>query len=749
MYADIPRDANFSQTLTQASEVWSMSLDLRKIAGNAVQLENSRPWLSAVQFSGILATALLLAYHSLSDLDLWLHWRVGQDILAGHLPHTNFYSFSAASRPWVDHEWLFQTLIALIGKASLKLGAATEAVEALATGWNTLRILLILGLILILGRPLYRFGSPRGSAATPNFGLAPGLLLSLGLLWPRMTMRPELISYIIFALAVPLAEKCVANSPDQGPNWRNMLNLRTPSSKLIGMTLIWAQFHGFAILIPVIILLALVLYPLQNRGQGSSGAMNLRAGAATLLLSWLALGLTPAGWHGWTYPLTVLGQFTGHGPDLKNTISELVPLAQAPNSLHGTILVYKVCLVWGLIRIILAWPRPNLLRTALFLVAALATWSSQRNLGFMAVAFVLLHRGTWGPGPQWLVELRVRYPLSRLRLWFPLIFTIGALVLWWPAIVTDTFYLHEGVSRRFGSGLTPAQYPVTAAKALGDQPATKVFANLDATAYLVGNTNCKLFIDGRTEAYPARAWVIYDQVKHGDLSPLDTFSVQAVCLALGSGAADNLVHKLMASDRWRISAAGPGGILWSRVSATPATDASGEAILGKAVNRTLALAATMNSPTRKADLYLAASRLANLTGASESVAAALRLGLAARPDHPLLAHNLGNWEMNRKDFESAEKHFAQALATNPRLAGSALNAGVCALRLDKPSVAVGWFLKSLHIDGGNFRAWANLGTARLKSGDRPGAITAFEKAVVLNPTDQRLARRLQELRERS
>ena len=43
-----------------------------------------------------LALGLTLAAHTLADLDIWLHDRVGRDILAtGRLPHNNAYSFTA------------------------------------------------------------------------------------------------------------------------------------------------------------------------------------------------------------------------------------------------------------------------------------------------------------------------------------------------------------------------------------------------------------------------------------------------------------------------------------------------------------------------------------------------------------------------------------------------------------------------------------------------------------------------------
>ncbi len=703
-----------------------------------------RPW-PLLLLVPVLGTAFLLSRHSLSDLDIWLHWRVGQDILAGHLPRTNHYSFTFPDRPWVDHEWLFQVLAALTGKFALWLVRA-EGAQALAAGWNALRSVLVMALVLVLGRPL-----PRNRDAEPlnHAWTLAALMLALGLLWTRMTIRPELLSYLLLALTLPTVESCLSSRSEPANSWRSAFSPHDPCGRLFWLTLLWAQLHGFAVLAPLLLLLAGLLQPVQNRLEGRRTPFPRLRWGRTLLLTCLALGLTPAGWRGWTYPLAVVGQFTGGGPDLQGIISELVPLTRAPDSLAWTIDLYWVCLGWGIVRIVLSWPRPNLLRTALFLATAAAAWAGQRNLGFMAVALVLLQRGDTGPGPDWWRRMTGSGPGRSLAVTVPVILVLGLGLCWGPRIVTDSFYLHEGVGRRWGSGLTPGQYPLAAIDALVEQGSKRVFANLDAAAFVLGNTSCRLFIDGRTEAYPPAAWSSYRQIRAGGppaLEQLVQARVQAVCLAQGSGAAGGLAEALLDSpDRWQMAAAGPGGLLWWRKGQAAPSDTCS---LQQAVAAALRQATVETGPTRAADLCLAASRLAMLAGDADLAARALRQGLRRRPDHPSLLHNLGNLELAAGDFSAAGDHFARALEHNPRLAGSALNAGVCALRLGAFGKAARWFQRAVDIDPDDFQGWADLGTARMKSGDRTGAIAAFEKAVALRPQDQRLRRRLRELRGR-
>lgn len=694
------------------------------------------PWVRLGLRLPFLVTAILLAWHSLGDLDIWLHWRVGGEILAGGFPRSNLFTFTAAGVPWFDHEWLFQVLIAGVGKLATVLGHSATDPATLAAGWNALRVVLVVVLTALLARP-----EGRKTHLADAWSL-PALLLGLGLLWPRMTIRPELVSYIMLVLTIPAIERCMQTPSGQRPSWRSYLHPGRECGRLPWLALVWAQFHGFAVLAPLLVLLAGILFPLQVKLERNRQSFDWRRWATTLTLCWLALGLTPAGWRGWVYPFTVIGQFTGHGVDLRGTISELVPLIRSPQSLSTTILLFKVAVVWGLVRILLSWPRPNILRSLVFLAAAGAAWYSARNLGFAGVAFMLLHGGDWGRPPQ---PVR-RILAARALTWLPLAAVLGTLFVWWPGIVHDDFYLREGVGRRFGGGLTPAVFPLDATAALAREKPQRTFANLDAAAFVIARTSSPLFIDGRTELFPAAAWKTYNLIKQGGieaLAELDRQRVTAVCLAQGSGAADGLARSLRNQQEWTLQAAGPGGMLWLKNFPSPPGD-----LLGEAVSSARESARSTERTARAADLYVAASRLAELADLPAQAATLLQEGLRRRPDHPGLLHNLGNREMDRGDFQAAAQNFAAAVEVNPRQSGSMLNAGVCALNLGDANGAVDWFRRAVALDPDDFQGWANLGVARMQSGERAAAIAALEKAVALRPQDQGLRNRLKQLRDR-
>src|SRR5690349_4605919 len=77
----------------------------------------------------------LMALAPALDPDLGWHLRTGYAILASHqIPHVDPYSFTKAGAAWVEHEWLWQMVMATIDKNAGRLGmiAANAFVVAAA-----------------------------------------------------------------------------------------------------------------------------------------------------------------------------------------------------------------------------------------------------------------------------------------------------------------------------------------------------------------------------------------------------------------------------------------------------------------------------------------------------------------------------------------------------------------------------------------------------------------------------------------
>ncbi len=693
-----------------------------------------------------LALALLLAWHPLEDLDIWFHLRAGADMLAGGpLPPVNRYSFTEPGHPWLNHEWLFQLL-------AFATGPRGSPPTATAAGWNLLRAALAAAIVLALALGDGGRARLRGRG-TPAGAIAAGFALTgaLALLWPRLLLRPELLSYVALALLVRAAEAWradLAAGGSAGTGLRSLVDPRNPGGRVFWLIVAWAQCHGFSAVAPLLVAVAL-LDPTAAERAGARPAPARRAAALGVAAALAALLMTPNGWRGLAFPLRALGQFGGDGAGLQGAIAELTPLLRSPGMLAGTIGAFVVSLVVGAFLVATGWRRLGLLRVLLWLGLAAAAVAGQRAIGPYAIAFALLAL-RWAPPQSW----RGRIAAAR----WPALSGAAALVtvaiVWGTAIRTDDFYLAEGVARRTGDGLATAQYPLAAAAALADQPPLRVFANLGASGLLLATTRSELYIDGRTEAYSPAHWREYLAIRRGGeqaLSLLDAHRVDAVCLAGPSGPFAGLLRDLLASPRWQVATSEGAGVLLRREhlpfgpDALPRKQAAQRAELARGALAQEQAAAGL-SPARAADALVAAAALHALAGDDTAAEACLERAAARSPRHALARHNLGNRHLAAGRFEAALREFTAAARANRRLPEPRLNAGVCLMRLGRPAEAARRFQQAARLDPRAVEPWANLALARRAAGDAKGALAAVERALSVSPADARLAALRDDLR---
>jgi tetratricopeptide (TPR) repeat protein len=695
-----------------------------------------------VSLGSVLLVTVLLAWHSLGGLDIWLHNQVGRDILSGQFPDgTNTYSYTQPDHPWTNHEWLFQVLVAAMGPSpDDQIGPGIER-------WNALRLVLSILLVgyLLLGDGYWRKLLLGASSSSTASWVGLPLLMGLFLLWPRLLLRPELISALFFAALVRTLDRPTATWRNP-QHWWSLIHPRWPLGRAFWLTVAWTQFHGFSALGPVILLLAGLLAWLPFKLQGPAHRPVDPGWLWGLPLLALALCLSPSGVQGLIYPLKALGQFRQSTVDLQANISELVPLLSTRNSLGWTMLAYQVSLAWGLIWIVATWGRTSPLRILVWAASAYAAYLAQRNLGLYGVSFVLLHTGTTG-APIW--DRFLGHRLSRRN--FPIrwaaglgiVVTVGLAALWSVQLVGDDFYLREGVSRRFGGGATPGRYLEEMADILKSEGTARVLANVDAAGFLLDRTDAQVFIDGRTEAYSPDHWALYQDLKKAQPATVARLAGgrhQAIALSVSTGSFRELAVRLRESPRWQIRSWDASGLLFQP------TETQRPAWTAPPLISRLPSESTSLSPVRAADLCLAWSQVADVVGDEAGQEQALRRGLTFRSDHPTLHHNLGNLLMAREDWAAALPHFLAALKVNPRLAGSAQNAGFCQMRRQKPALAEKLFQQATQLDPTSVETWVNLAISRLASGQREEARQALRRARELDPGNPRVRALLQQVR---
>ncbi len=687
-------------------------------------------WLTALSLV-LLGTAL--AWHSTGDLDAPLHDRLGRDILSGAgIPTTNHFSFSAPDHPWANHEWGFQIALATAGKI-----AGGHDLGGRAAGWQWIRLLLTATLMALIARHLRR---------TSPALMGPAVLMALAMLWTRLTMRPELVSFLLLILVLERVEAALRQQ-GTSPWWRELVDPRHAAGQVLLLTLAWYQCHGFAALAPLIWLLAGLLGR-TSRTRGARWRMVL--GGAGLAL--VAGAMTPAGVAGLLLPIRALGQF-GSGVDLQHTISELVPLLETRGSLALTLLVFQASLIWGLAWTVFNWGGVSRLRLVLWIVAAVAAWQGQRNLGFYAVTFILLHGDP---------VINVETPWQRLAGKLPRrLFAVGAgtaryslpaltwilVVTWMFSLSSDVFYLREGVARRWGGGLTPAIYPAEQARLLADAGPLRVANTVDAASTLLAAGAGPVSIDGRTEAYPAAAWNAYADLKRGgpsSLQRLEQWRAEAVCLAHRNLASHPLLQTLLTDPQWALVDVDPAGALLR--PRAPDDPADIEVLTRAGADLAREVAATpAGRDVRLADRLAAWASLLVLAGQEIAAEEVLLAAKERCPDHPTVLHNLGNLLLARGELRGSLSLFEQAARINRRAAPPLVNAGNCLFQLGRIEEAEAALKQAVRRDPDNFEGWANLAEVRRQRGDRDGAGRAYSRALELRPGDSRLRQRSRSL----
>lgn len=208
----------------------------------------------ALLLAALSALALSLGLAPITNNDIWLHLATGDWILSqGAVPRTEIFSFVAAGRPYIAHEWGSQVLLAGIYAAAGLAGLV---------GYKT-------GIALLLSWAL--FAGARTAGAPPAraaLAAAVGLFVAGAHLWAR----PHLLTWL--ALLACLA---LLSHARRQPRWL---------LALIPLQIVWTNLHGGFILGPAMAATWGVGRWLEARGRGpgaTQGMLTLATAAAMAL----------------------------------------------------------------------------------------------------------------------------------------------------------------------------------------------------------------------------------------------------------------------------------------------------------------------------------------------------------------------------------------------------------------------------------------------------------------------------------
>ena len=207
-----------------------------------------------VRFLLFLALAFGLA-GAAADADLWGHVRFGQEMIAsGHLVTADTHSFTS-DKPWVNHEWLAEVLM------------ASSFAAAGSLGLNLLRIACLGAIAALVWRRLSPFKPP------PSILDALVVVAMLGVYARAQHVRPQIFSLLFFAALLAILTD-VDRTRDRRP-----LLLVPP------LVALWANCHGGWIVGVECVALWAGCKLLVERGGMRDGAMSIALVAATSVLT--------------------------------------------------------------------------------------------------------------------------------------------------------------------------------------------------------------------------------------------------------------------------------------------------------------------------------------------------------------------------------------------------------------------------------------------------------------------------------
>jgi len=424
--------------------------------------------IALLAFAVAVLAAWALALFPIHCPDTWWHLRTGRLILEQHrIPTTDPFTYTAAGRPWVTHEWLAEVLLYLLyrvgGANLLVVTKAVLAALALGTGAAA-------GLV-----------GPRSSERLPAAAL--GVLLAAPLMALRAFERPHLITAVLLATTLLLLR---LESGTGRRLWRWLL---------VPLLLLWANLHSGFVLGLCLVGLYWAGEALTPRVPDRTGARRRPAWRDRLLVG-VALPVAslanPNHVRALLYPFWLMAT-----PGVRANIAELrsifdpVSRGALPvilGSLVATAVVAAALLLAAGRRI-----RWSLVLPLLFF-AALALFSV-RGLNEFAVlvpALLAAHGGRPGRRRRLAITVSGLVVLSALA-------AVLAAARWGMP-------MGRGVpGRRLGLGVNPVNCPEAAIRFVKSQaPAGRLYNAMTFGAYAIHELwpDKQVYIDGRLDVFP-------------------------------------------------------------------------------------------------------------------------------------------------------------------------------------------------------------------------------------------------------
>lgn len=438
------------------------------------------------------------------DPDFWWHLRTGRLIFESGIPRHDPFSWTAAGKAWVTHEWLSEAIIYAVQST---LGYAGNVVVF------GLAMVAALGFMYALGRRL-------GVGTKPLVILAG---LAVLVLIRFVTVRPQEFTWLLFAVFVYVLQR--HDEGDAMPLW-----------VLPPLMALWVNLHlGFVYGLIAVAIWMLVQIGRHLRAPTSGLRTPLLVGGACLLATFV----NPNGPAILWYPARYL--FEGRAE--RSLIMEwqrpdFTSPMMAPIS--ATIILLGIALI--------SRRRPFL--WLLSIVVVVLSLQAVRNVPF-AVLLLFPVVGSAAAG-RWKMASRAKDSALTLPT------AVGVTMV---AVVTATLLMVAGMRGATISGWNASDdgYPAGGAAFLaGEHPGARLFNDYDWGGYLINRLYpvVPVFVDGRADVYGSEILGDYVRIikaEEGWDALLSQYGAEVVMIPRDS----DLAGALRSSGLWQEEFTGP------------------------------------------------------------------------------------------------------------------------------------------------------------------------------------------------
>jgi tetratricopeptide (TPR) repeat protein len=451
---------------------------------------------------GLIAFASVV---EIKDLDLWLHMKMGEVIATtGQVPSQDILSVVVAGKPWINHEWLFQTVV-----------------YSVSTVFGLDGLLYMQAALVLLAFFLMLFWTYRSDR---QLVILPLLFYVLQVYQMRFTVRPDIFSVVFFILFLMI----LVTSMER--RWSLFV--------LFFLQVLWGNMHGFFFWGPVLVAIFFLAETLKRyaplpqgwRQEGrlsDAGYQRLGMGFVVVLLATL---VNPMTWEGAVYPLKVMIGLSGDNKMFFDAITELQPSIKAATFWDmGDQMPFKVLIIISVISFLLNIRRMNLGVFFVWVLVMVFGISAMRNMVYLAVVAYIATLINFNR-----IDLRNMVPLrfteERFELLTGLMVKVGAMFFilnYGGDLAQNGYYDFKKYERKSEFlGVAQRAYPDGAADFIvRNKIQGPVFNDFNSGAYLIGRAypGIRVFMDGRTEVYGAKFYQeVYDDIwEEGDKAAFD------------------------------------------------------------------------------------------------------------------------------------------------------------------------------------------------------------------------------------